>query len=369
MCGTVRINYIGLDGPDKVTGGLIYNQKVLEHLRENGDEAQVVLLPRHYPSNFVDDGSPGFRQWLANPADLVLEDEALHIPLFHLNGSLKTLPKVAIVHHLTSSEFGDEWKTKAARAFERRYLNSVDAFIFASAATKLEVESLIQTDKPSIIAYPGCDRLHAEITESEILARAARPGPIQLIYVGSLIARKGLVYLLQAMSRLPASTARLEVVGSSESEPAYGELIEGLISKEALGDRVSLRGRLSDTELARRYRENQVLAVPSLLEGYGIVYAEGMAFGLPAISSADGARAIIDEGVDGFLIEPGDVDGLCGLILRLNEDRGLLGRLSLAARERSRKLPRWEETVVRIRMFLLALSSGSTSRLRKNGVL
>src|SRR6266576_1063029 len=105
---------------------------------------------------------------------------------------------ICAIRLMQTASFSYRLTTKAARAFERRYLNSVDAFIFASAATKIEVESLIQTDKPSIIAYPGCDRLHAEITESEILARAARPGPLQLIYVGSLIARKGLAYLLQA---------------------------------------------------------------------------------------------------------------------------------------------------------------------------
>lgn len=352
----MRISFIGPDSPGQVTGGLIYNQKVLEHLRENGDEVQVVLLPRRYPNNFVDDGSSEFRQWLAKPGHLVLQDEVLHIPLFHLNGSLKNLPKVVIVHHLDSSEPGGKWQNKVVRAFERRYLNSVDALIYASAATKSEVESLLQTDKPSIIVYPGCDRLHAEITESEILARAERAGPLRLLYVGNLIARKGLVYLLEVMSRLPVQTARLEVIGSSEFEPSYGELIEGLISKEALGDRVSRLGRLSDTELAQRYRENQVIAVPSFLEGYGIVYGEGMAFGLPAISSADGARAIIDEGVNGFLIAPGDVDSLCELILRLHEDRGLLARMSLAARERYRKLPTWEGAVVRIREFLVALT-------------
>ena len=99
--------------------------------------------------------------------------------------------------------------------------------------------------------------------------------------------------------------------------------------------------------------------MPSLLEGYGIVYGEGMAFGLPAISSTDGARAIIDEGVNGFLIGPGDVDGLCELILRLHKDRGLLGRMSLAARERYRQLPIWQESIVRIREFLLSLTGQS----------
>ena len=258
--------------------------------------------------------------------------------------------------YLTSSEPGDEWKNNVVRASERRYLNSVDAFIFNSAATKSEVESLVQIDRRSIIAYPGCDRLHAEITESEILARAARAGPLQLLYVGSIVARKGLVYLLQALSRLPAGTAHLEVVGSSEEEPAYGELIERLIAKDSLGDRVSLLGRLSDAKLVQRYRGNQVLSVPSLLEGYGIVYGEGMAFGLPAISCTDGARAIIEEGVNGFLSGPADVAGLCEVILRLNKDRGLLGRMSLAALEHHSKLPTWQDSMVLIREFLFSLA-------------
>ena len=91
--------------------------------------------------------------------------------------------------------------------------------------------------------------------------------------------------------------------------------VEQVVSRRSLSDRVSLLGRLSDADLAQRYRASQVLAVPSFLEGSAIVYGEGMAFGLPAIASADGARAIIEEGVNGFFVRPGDVEGLRALYL------------------------------------------------------
>jgi glycosyltransferase involved in cell wall biosynthesis len=81
-----------------------------------------------------------------------------------------------------------------------------------------------------------------------------------------------------------------------------------------------------------------------------------MCFGLPAIGTRAGAAGeIISEGVDGFLIEPGDADLLGGKLKRLSEDRALLIRMSLAARQRYLRQPGWEETAQRIREFLQSL--------------
>ena len=83
------------------------------------------------------------------------------------------------------------------------------------------------------------------------------------------------------------------------------------IEAAGLTARVSLLGTASDQDLAARCAASHVLAVPSSYEGFGIVYLEGMQFGLPAIAGTDGAaQEIITHGENGFLVPPGDPEAL-----------------------------------------------------------
>jgi glycosyltransferase involved in cell wall biosynthesis len=78
-----------------------------------------------------------------------------------------------------------------------------------------------------------------------------------------------------------------------------------------------------------------------------------MCFGLPAIGTTAGAAGeVIEHGRTGYLIPPDDARALAGHLASLAEDRALLGRLSLNARERYLHQPPWEETARGIHTFL-----------------
>ncbi len=95
------------------------------------------------------------------------------------------------------------------------------------------------------------------------------------------------------------------------------------------------------------------MVVPSSYEGFGIVYLEGMGFGLPAIGTTAGAASeVITHGEDGYLIEPDDADTLASHINELASNRELLLSLSLNALKRYKSQPRWDETAKNIREFL-----------------
>jgi glycosyltransferase involved in cell wall biosynthesis len=101
-------------------------------------------------------------------------------------------------------------------------------------------------------------------------------------------------------------------------------------------------------------KQAHVLVVPSSYEGFGIVYLEGMCFGLPAIGTTAGAaNEIITDAMDGFLIDPENAKELAERLNVLNDRRDLLTRMSLAARKRYLRQPKWEETAHGIREFLL----------------
>lgn len=125
----------------------------------------------------------------------------------------------------------------------------------------------------------------------------------QLLYVGSLIQRKGLDLLLPAFAEI-SEDIRLVIVGEGQEKQA---LIEQ-IAKLGLMNRVEFRGFVEGEELRRLYRESDVFVLPTREDCFGLVILEAMCASLPVISSkyADGARDLIVEGENGYIADPED---------------------------------------------------------------
>jgi glycosyltransferase involved in cell wall biosynthesis len=236
---------------------------------------------------------------------------------------------------------------------ERDYLSTVDGFVFNSQTTRSTVEELVGAERPSVTAHPGKDDTAAHLGHSEIEKRAFEVGPLRILFVGSLISRKGLHTLITALASLPHDDWRLTVIGSRQTDPAYSQRIVRDIDTYGLGERISLLGSMPRADLVTHYAGSHVLAVPSSYEGFGIVYMEGMGFGLPAMASTAGAaHEIITHDENGFLVNPGDVDALAGHIDNLSRDRARLVSMSLAALERHVAHPTWCECAQQVRKFL-----------------
>lgn len=355
---------------DLVSGGFLYDRMLVDYLRRRGDEVEVVSLPwRPYPRGLLDNVSPAVTRRLAGlKADVVLQDELAHPSLWWINGHVRArggTPVVAIVHHLRCSESRSAWQNRLYRLVERRYLASVDGFIFNSRTTRETVENLTGREKPSVVALPGANRFPARIGREELAARVRKPGPLRLLFLGNVIPRKGLHTLLGALATLPRGEWRLTVVGSLEADTAYVRQIRDHVHRAGLDAWVEFTGILEDEKLAARLAGNHLMAVPSSYEGFGIVYLEGMFFGLPALATtAGGAREIITHGRDGFLTPPGDVGALASSIRTLMADRNLLLAMSRAAQARFAAHPTWEEAGAAVHRFLRSLVPLETTRGR-----
>ncbi|MXZ61715.1 MAG: glycosyltransferase family 4 protein, partial [Acidobacteria bacterium] len=131
-----------------------------------------------------------------------------------------------------------------------------------------------------------------------------------------------------------------------------------------LANRVRFRGPLGPAALAGLLRDSVLLAVPSTHEGFGIVYLEGFAFGLPALAAASGgAEEVVSDGQTGWSIREADSGSASRRIASrleiLAADRGRLAAMGLRAAERHRSHPTWAASAAAIEdLFTLPEASG-----------
>jgi len=336
---------------DTLSGGYLYDRKLVEYLRSHGDSVEIISLPwRNYSAHLADN----FRFRLPENVDVLIQDELNHPSLIFANLGKHPYPVISLVHHLRCSELRPKWQNTFYRVIEKKYLQSVDGFIFNSRTTERVVNSLLENRKADIVAYPPTDRFGEPISEEEIKSRA-QTDPLRILFLGNVIERKGLHTLLKAVSSQRLAF-RVDVIGSLASEPAYAKQMQEFIAHNNLSSSVSLHGPLDKQPLSAKLKQAHVLVVPSSYEGFGIVYLEGMCFGLPAIGTTAGAaNEVIDDGQTGFLIEPDASKSLAAHLTSLAEDRGLLTRLSVTARKRYLRQPSWEKTAGSIRDFLYSV--------------
>ena len=346
---------------DTLSGGYLYDRKLVEHLEATGNTVDIISLPwesygRHLMHNFWFALQEQLRQ---AEFDILLQDELNHPSLFWLNGRIRphiTYPIVSIVHHLRSSEARPSWQNYFYRLVEKRYLGSVDGFIFNSQTTRQVVQSLVGGHQPHVVATPAGDRFMNLPTPQQIEARAHQSGPLRLLFVGNLIPRKGLHFLLEAVRHLPQSDWQLDVVGDTAVAPQYTQQIHQLINQHNLSPNVTLHGALESDALGPIMAASHLLAVPSSYEGFGIVYLEGMGFGLPAVGGKGGAaHEIITDGVDGFLVDGAQDEETAVLqqhLHTLHNNRDQLAQMSLAAQARFQTHPTWQQSMGNIHTFL-----------------
>ncbi|CAG0950039.1 GDP-mannose-dependent alpha-(1-6)-phosphatidylinositol monomannoside mannosyltransferase [Anaerolineales bacterium] len=376
----MKIGFLIYGSLDTLSGGYLYDRKLVEYLRAQGDTVEIISLPwRNYVVHLTDN----FTFRLPSDLDILIQDELNHPSLIAANQRLHPYPIVSLVHHLRCSELRPKWQNDFYRVVERKYLQSVDGFIFNSKTTKGVVNGLLDgvilseakdlkenpketlrslrslrvthSEKPSVVAYPPTDRFDEAISEEEIRQRATS-NELRILFLGNVIERKGLHTLLESI-RLSTFNVRLDVIGSLTADSVYAKQMQDFVTVNGLSSIVEFHGALDNEQLLEKLRQAHVLIVPSSYEGFGIVYLEGMCFGLPAIGTTAGAAGeIIEHGKTGYLIQPNDSATLADRISELTSDRSLLTELSLNARRRYTQQPAWNETAGQIRTFLQSLT-------------
>lgn len=153
---------------------------------------------------------------------------------------------------------------------------------------------------------------------------------VKLLFVGSLIGRKGIRDLLLTLAHPSLEMVHLTVVGDGMDKP---ELLE-MSRRSDMEERIEWRGFLPPAEVARLMRISDALCLPSYMEGRPNVVNEAMASGLPVIAArVGGIPDMVIEGETAFLFTPGNVTELLGCLVTLVSDPQLRIRMGRAGHE------------------------------------
>ena len=163
--------------------------------------------------------------------------------------------------------------------------------------------------------------------------------PPHFLFLGNLTRRKGAYDLIAAVELVAKRQADciLQLAGGEVVAGQQAE-IEQRIRESPCSRQIRLPGLVTGSEKERVLAASDGIVLPSYAEGLPMVLLEGMAYGLPVVATRVGSvPEVVDDGVEGFLIEPGDVDSLADCMYRLATDTNLRHRMGRAARWRVEK--------------------------------
>ncbi len=344
-----------------------------------GPDAATVLAPGHPEDREHDDRSPvpvervagsrgllwpvawyraALRSLARRPATALVAGHIRLAPVAWALARRTGLPLVCLAYGMdvTAGRFG---------RLKRSLWRSASRVVAISRFTADRV--IEQGVHPSRVALlpPGLDPGEVPPARSGDAAAARRarglgPGPI-LLTVSRLAASeryKGHELVFDAVARLGPRFPGLVhvVVGEGDDRPR----LEAEALRRGVAGRVRFAGRQSDADLADWYRLADVFVMPSgvlrdreglKFEGFGIVYLEAAAAGLPVVAArAGGAVDAVVDGATGLLVDPGDPDGRAAALESILSDPPLARTFGRAGRERALRDFLWHRLPVRERL-------------------
>ncbi|MEL6839532.1 MAG: glycosyltransferase family 4 protein [Pseudomonadota bacterium] len=332
-----RISFAVPGDLSTLTGGYIYDRRVMQELRLQGWTVDHIALPAAFPDPSPQDMVQALRQLQEVPADQLLVVDGLALGALDPAGLTQIpAPLIALVHHPLAKESGlSPARSKALFETERANLSRASKVLVPSPHTGaiLTSEYDVPADK-IVIATPGIDQPDRN-TEPSVL-------PL-ILSVGIQLPRKGHDVLLRALSEITDLNWRAMIVGAA-LDSDYALLLQELRASLGLRDRVTLPGQVGQAELAGLYRKATIFALATRYEGYGIVFDEALVHGLPIVSCHAGAVAdTVPEGA-GRLVPPDEPVLFAAALRELLCDTTTRQKCATASQLAGAQRPGWGDT-------------------------
>ncbi len=328
-------------GPiDQLTGGYLFDRRIVEGLRASGRQVEVLELAGRYPDADAAAGGAATAALRGLPDRSAAVIDGLALPAFAdcLAKEAERLRLVGFIHHPLALETGlTVTESRHFAEVETRLMPLLRGILCPSRRTAEAVASYGVPASQVAVVPPGTEKPPAAS------ARKRGGGPLHMLAVGTVTPRKGHLLLIEALSRVKAGDWRLTCIGSLDRHPETAAALRAAIARHGLGDRVELLGERPPEGLSQAYRQADLFVLPSYHEGYGMAYAEALAHGLPIVATTAGAIPDTVPADAGLLVPPGDTEALAAALSHLLEDPGLRDRLAEGARRAGAALPDWAE--------------------------
>jgi glycosyltransferase involved in cell wall biosynthesis len=161
------------------------------------------------------------------------------------------------------------------------------------------------------------------------------PGdPPRVVFAGRFVPQKNPLQIIRTLTQLRHLPWQCVIAGDG---PLRSEM-EAEIENQGLGERFMLPGWITPEQVIDRYRESDILFMPSLSEGFPVAGVQGLALGLAVVASRIGGwMDLVSPGENGYLVDPIDEQGYVQAMASLLSDRQRLLNFRQASREMARK--------------------------------
>jgi len=245
----------------------------------------------------------------------------------------------------------------------RFWLNRLSSkIIFVDRDTKEQLLGNGLRDRVEVV-YNGVDTGRFRPFESDFFSKMINIDRDKLLigYIGQITERKGLEYLIKALPliRKKTSSFKLLMIGGHKVEDEeHFSKIKGMIKGLSLENDVYFTGVVEDVSSA--INNLDIIVLPSLEERCSRSLIESLACGKPVVATrVGGTPEIIEDGLNGFLVNPKDPEEIAEAVLKLLEDGGLRLRMGKEGRLKAEKVFDLGKNLTRMREVYLNLHKGS----------
>ena len=329
------VHFVVPGDPETKTGGYIYDRRIAAELGQFGWTVVTTGLDGRFPDadRQAVEALHGCLAPLEDASLVVMDGLALSAVPEIVREHSPRLDIVGLVHHPLGDESGlDAKRRRLYHAREVAALSATIGVIVTSPFTRGRLTELGADAGAIRVAEPG--------TDPAPVARGSKGAGKRLLCVATVTPRKRHDILIEALATIADMDWTLDCVGSFDPDEPWVKQVFDRVEAAGLGDRITFTGVRTGEDLAACFGAADLFVLASEYEGFGMVFTEALARGLPVVGTTGGAIPDTVAG-GGILVPPNDAEALGGAVAELLKDKKNFKALRAGALAARKSLGDW----------------------------